>query len=408
MTNRQKAIKIIRRLHKAGYEALLAGGCVRDMLLCRAAKDYDVATSAQPEDVIRLFKRTLKVGAKFGVVIVLLDGVQVEVATFRKETGYTDGRHPGSVEFSGASEDASRRDFTINGMFYDPAEKKVLDYVGGQKDLDKRILRTIGDPQERFSEDYLRMLRAVRFSTQLGFKIEPESFAAICANAKKITKISGERIQIEIESILTNPNRSAGMTLLIQSGLAEQLFPGMSPKQMDFAVKALGYLRKKIDFALSVATLFADCETGFAMEKCGLLKLSRGQYKHIKFLLSKRGVLLNEDMSLAQLKMLLAEPCFGDLFELQRTIQKSKVGGRRSIEKLVSLKRRIKELGDVELKPVPILNGSELMRLGIASGPTLGQLAQEMYIAQLEGILQEKEQAEQWVKKWLQRHKEIL
>jgi len=408
MTNRQKAIKIIRRLHKAGYEALLAGGCVRDMLLCRAAKDYDVATSAQPEDVIRLFKRTLKVGAKFGVVIVLLDGVQVEVATFRREAGYADGRHPGSVEFSDASEDASRRDFTINGMFYDPVEKKVLDYVGGQKDLDKRILRTIGDPQERFSEDYLRMLRAVRFSTQLGFKIEPESFAAICANAKKITKISSERIQMELESILVNPNRSTGMTLLIQSGLAEQLFPGMSPKQMDFAVKALGYLRKKIDFALSAATLFADCETGFAMEKCRLLKLSRSQNKHIKFLLSKRGTLLNEDMSLAQLKMLLAEPYFGDLFELQRAIQKANVGGRRSIAKLVSLKRRIKELGDVELKPVPILNGSELMRLGIASGPTLGQLAQEMYIAQLEGLLQNKEQAEQWVKKWLQRHKEIL
>jgi len=152
MTNRQAAIKIIKRLHSNGFEALLAGGCVRDMLLGRAASDFDVATSARPEDVIKLFRRTLKVGAKFGVVIVLLEGKQVEVATFRTEAGYADGRHPARVKFTGAAEDAGRRDFTINGMFYDPIKEKVIDYAGGKADLKKKLVRTIGKPKERFGE----------------------------------------------------------------------------------------------------------------------------------------------------------------------------------------------------------------------------------------------------------------
>ncbi|MFC1793885.1 CCA tRNA nucleotidyltransferase [Planctomycetota bacterium] len=195
MTNRQAAIKVIKRLQRSGFQALLAGGCVRDMLLGRRAKDYDVATNAQPKDVIELFNRTLKVGAKFGVVIVLIEGQQVEVATFRTETGYTDGRHPGSVEFTTAAEDASRRDFTINGMFYDPLKKEVIDYVDGQADLKSRIIRTIGKPAERFGEDYLRMLRAVRFSTQLSFEIESSTWSAVCRNAKKIAGISGDGIR---------------------------------------------------------------------------------------------------------------------------------------------------------------------------------------------------------------------
>ncbi|MCD6392697.1 MAG: CCA tRNA nucleotidyltransferase, partial [Planctomycetes bacterium] len=167
MTNREPAIKVIRRLHKAGHEALLAGGCVRDMILNRAAKDYDVATDARPQEVVKLFARTRKIGAKFGVVMVLDRNQQVEVATFRTESGYADGRHPDKVEFATAKADAARRDFTINGMFYDPIEKKILDFVGGQADLARCVIRTIGKPHDRFGEDYLRMLRAVRFSTRL-------------------------------------------------------------------------------------------------------------------------------------------------------------------------------------------------------------------------------------------------
>ena len=198
MTNRQAAIKVIKRLRSSGFQALLAGGCVRDMLLGRAAKDFDVATDARPRDVMQIFKRTLKVGAKFGVVIVLLDNTQIEVATFRTETGYLDGRHPAKVEFTGPAEDARRRDFTINGMFYDPAEKYVIDYVNGRADLKKRIVRTIGPADDRFAEDYLRMLRAVRFSTQLGFAVDRSTKSAVRKNAQKITAISGERIAAEL------------------------------------------------------------------------------------------------------------------------------------------------------------------------------------------------------------------
>jgi poly(A) polymerase len=397
MTNRQAATGIIKRLQGDGFTALLAGGCVRDMLLGRQAKDYDVATNALPEDVIRLFKRTLKVGAKFGVVIVMIEGQQVEVATFRTEAGYADGRHPSKVRFADPAEDASRRDFTINGMFYDPLQKKVIDYVGGQVDLKKKLVRTIGLPAERFGEDYLRMLRAVRFATQLGFKIEDKTWSAICDTAKNITRISGERIAMELEGILVDPNRSLGAKLLIECGLAEVIFPGFVGKEAELAVSILGRLPKKTDFALGLAGLFAACPAEFAIERCEVLKLSRNQNKHIKFLLDNRDRLLNEQMSLAELKMILAEPYFDDLYELQKAMGKS-------VAALVNLRKRIKALGDVELKPKPLLDGHSLMKLGAVPGPAFGQLARELYIAQLEGNLQTPKQAEQWTLKWLQKH----
>jgi poly(A) polymerase len=412
MTNKEAAIKIIRRLHRNGFEALLAGGCVRDMLLRRTASDYDVTTNARPEDVMKIFKRTLKVGAKFGVVIVLIEDARVEVATFRTETGYADGRHPGAIKFAGAAEDAGRRDFTINGMFYDPLKKEVIDYVNGQADLKKELIRTIGRPAKRFGEDYLRMLRAVRFSTQLGFAIESRTFSAICSSTKNISKISGERIAMELEAILVSPNRSAGVSLLAQSGLAEAIFPGFARlgakpragEKMKLAIEVLSQLRKKSGFPLALACLFAGCSMEFAIEKCKVLKLSRSQTKHIKFLLVNRGKLLDEKMSLAQLKLIVSEPYFWDLYELQRAIQRAE---RRSVAALVNLRKRIKALGDVELRPKPLLDGHALIRLGAVQGPDLGQLAEEMYIAQLEGKLQRKEQAEQWAQNWLKKHKTI-
>jgi len=356
MTNKQAAIKIIKRLKHNGFQALLAGGCVRDMLLRRPASDYDVATNAQPGDVIKLFRRTLKVGAKFGVVIVLLEGKQVEVATFRTETGYADGRHPSVVKFAGAAEDASRRDFTINGMFYDPVKARVIDYVDGRSDLRKKLIRTIGKPKERFSEDYLRMLRAVRFSTQLSFAIDPATFSAIRSNARKITDISGERIAIELEAILVNPDRSVGASMLAKSGLAKAIFPGFISERVKFAISVLGLLRKKVDFALALASLFAGCPTKFALKSCQILKLSRSRNKHIKFLLANRGKLLDDKMSLAELKMVLSEPYFWDLYGLQRSIQKARTDGREGIAALNRLRRRIKALGDVELRPKPLLD----------------------------------------------------
>jgi tRNA nucleotidyltransferase/poly(A) polymerase len=406
MTNKEAAIKILRKLRSNGYEALLAGGCVRDMLLEQRAKDHDIATNAQPKEVTKLFKRTLNVGANFGVIIVLIENQQVEVATFRTENDYLDGRHPSSVKFSTAAEDARRRDFTINGMFYDPLEKELIDYVEGQADLRAKIVRTIGKPAERFSEDYLRMLRAVRFSTQLGFQIEPLTWSAICTHASNIAQISGERISIELEGILVHPNRSAGASMLFESGLTEAIFPGLFSKHGKTAIEVLSQLREKIDYALALAGLFAGCETDFAVEMSRALKLSRSQAKHIKFLLTNRGTLLDDQMSLANLKKILAKPYFGDLFEFQRAIQMAE-GGRDCTAPLDNLTNRIKELGDIDLTPDPLLNGHDLIRLGAVPGPVLGQLSEELYIAQLEGQLKNLEQAEQWAQKWLQKHREI-
>lgn len=402
MTNKQAAIHIIKQLHRHGFQALLAGGCVRDMLLGRRANDYDVATDAKPQDVIKLFKRTLKVGAKFGVVIVLMQNRQVEVATFRTETDYTDGRHPGSVEFAGAAEDASRRDFTINGMFFDPLQKKVIDYVNGQADLKRQIIRTIGEPSERFAEDYLRMLRAIRFSTQLGFPIEPSTWSAVCRYAKKITKISGERIAIELEGILAHPNRAAGASMLNESGLAKVIFPGYTSKQAKLSIDILSQLPKSIDFPLALAAFFGSWETQLAIDRCKILKLSRNQNKHIKSLLAGRNKLLDDSMSLAELKKILAQPYFWDLYALQKAIQKA---SHQSISVLIKLRKRIKALGDVDLQPKPLLNGHDLIRLGATPGPALGQLAEEMYIAQLEGTVQTPLQAKEWTLRWLQKHK---
>ena len=395
MTNRIPAIKIIKTLRRNGFTALLAGGCVRDMLLKRPAKDYDVATDARPAEITKLFKRTIQVGAKFGVVIVLLDNTQTEVATFRTDTGYADGRHPQNVIFTTPAEDAARRDFTINGMFYDPVGKKVIDYVDGQKDLEKKIIRTIGNPKKRFSEDYLRMLRAVRFSTQLNFEIAPETFSAIRTNAKNIHKISGERIAMELQAVLTDPDRAIGLQMLEETTLIKHIFTALTKNNISFAVKVSASLKKQTDFPLALAAVFSDCKMDFALDKIKILKLSNNQIRHIKFLLANRDRLLNFQMPLSELRLIVSEPYFLDLYELQKSINKAE---GKSISTLIRLKKRINQLGDIELRPKPLLDGHELMKLGAAAGPSLGRLAQEMYIAQLENTIKTKSQAAQWVK----------
>ena len=405
MTNKQAAIKIVKELRKQGCEALLAGGCVRDMLLGRVAKDYDVATSARPKEIIRIFRRTIKVGAKFGVIIVLMDNQQVEVATFRTEADYADGRHPESVVFSDAAEDAKRRDFTINGMFYDPIEKKIIDFVKGKADIENRIIRTIGNAEERFSEDYLRMLRVVRFSVQLGFDLHIQTAAAIRANAAGITNVSGERIAMELEGILTNPNRAEGATLLCKGTLAEIIFPLLGDKQLaDFGISVLGHLPKIIDFPLALAGLFSAAEVSSAVNECKLLKLSRNQMRHFEFLLDNRSVLLEEDMSLAKLKTIAAQPYFGDLQKLQKAVQKA---GGKSISALNVINERLKALAGAELKPKPFLDGHELIRLGAVAGPQVGLLGQELYVEQLCERINSAGEARIWVMGWLDKHKKL-
>jgi poly(A) polymerase len=403
MTAHQKeaAVEIVKRLREHGYTALLAGGCVRDMLLGRTAKDYDVATNAHPDSVTKIFRRTLKIGVQFGVVVVLLGDTQVEVATFRTETGYVDGRHPTHVAFADAREDASRRDFTINGMFYDPIEDKVLDYVGGQADLQRKLIRTIGDARTRFSEDYLRMLRAIRFSTQLGFAIEDKTWRAIGEVAGNITKISGERIALELEATLAHPARGSGAEKLALSGLLANIFAQFTSDEMASGIAVLTKLRKNVNFALALVSLFATVPSEAAVEQIEVLKLSRDQSKHIAFLLAHRGVLLDGDMSIAKLKKLLAKPYFRDLFELQRAFQRAR---NESIAGLVRIKRRARQLKGQELTPSPLLNGHELIALGAIPGPQVGEVAEELYIEQLSGNIRSSPHAREWVRQWLETH----
>ena len=402
MTHKDAAIEIVRRLRQHGFTAFFAGGCVRDMMLGRAAKDYDVATSAHPDDVMKLFSRTLKVGAKFGVVIVLIRNVQVEVATFRTESGYLDGRHPTHVAFSGAQQDASRRDFTINGMFYDPIENKVIDYVDGRNDLQRRLIRTIGDAQLRFGEDYLRMLRAIRFSTQLGFEIERYTWEAISKTAPNIRKISSERIAMELEMLLAHPDRAEGFAMLVKSGLAHAVFPDITSDRMQYGLKVLSHLRKRVSFALALSAVFAACDVELTLGQCEILKLSTRYLKHMNFLLNHRGVLLDADMPLANLKKLMASPYFLDLFECQRAIQRAE---NASVGALSKIKKRARALAGENLTPRPLLNGHELIALGAVPGPQVGELAEELYVEQLGGKIQTPYQAREWAKRWLQAHK---
>lgn len=401
MTNRQAAIRIVRRLREAGYQALLAGGCVRDRLLGRRPNDYDVATDAPPDAVIRLFRRTLKVGAQFGVVIVLQGSQQVEVATFRSDVGYTDGRRPDQVTFCDARQDALRRDFTVNGMFYDPLERRVIDYVGGREDLQRRILRTIGPPDERFGEDYLRMLRAVRFAVQLGFEIEPATWQGIRYHAERIARVSGERIAVELEAVLTHPDRARGMRLLVESHLARHIFPGFDGPVARAACGLYEHLPRSVDFALALAALFVAGPTEWALERCAALKPSRRLVQHVQFLLDHRGCLLDAEMSLARLKMFVASPYYHDLFVLHKAMCKAEA---RSLAPLRKIRRRAAELAGQDITPRPLLNGHELLALGVQPGPQVGQVAQEMYVAQLDEQIRTPEEARRWVRQWLARH----
>jgi tRNA nucleotidyltransferase/poly(A) polymerase len=224
---REEALRIVARLRAGGFRALWAGGCVRDRLLGRPSKDIDVATNARPEQVRALFPRAVLVGAAFGVVRVPIgDGCDIEVATFRRDIGAADGRHPDRVEFTGEEEDARRRDFTVNGLFYDPVEDRVLDYVGGRSDLAQRVIRAIGDPAVRFAEDYLRMLRAVRFAASLAFALDPDTEAAIRVHAGRIRAISAERVRDELTRLLCEaPRAGQGVRLLRRVGLLAEVLP---------------------------------------------------------------------------------------------------------------------------------------------------------------------------------------
>src|SRR5438034_4985548 len=219
------AIAIIQELRRHGHEAYLVGGCVRDMVMRIEPADYDIATSARPDEITKIFPRTEAIGAQFGVVLVIYHGHPFEVATFRSDEAYIDGRRPTGVVFTDVKQDVLRRDFTINGLLYDPISKEVIDYVGGQADIQAKLVRAIGDPHDRFEEDKLRILRAVRFGARLGYQIEPRTWQAVAAMAPRIHQVSSERIREEVCRILTEGRAARGFRLMEESGLRREIFP---------------------------------------------------------------------------------------------------------------------------------------------------------------------------------------
>lgn len=392
-TARQAAEAIIRKLHAAGFEALLAGGCVRDLLIGREPADYDVATSARPEEVCRLYPRAQKVGAHFGVVLVRQFNHPVEVATFRKDGPYADGRHPDEVVFCTAREDAQRRDFTINGMFYDVLAGQAIDYVGGREDLEARIIRAIGNPEQRFEEDHLRLLRAVRFAARLGFHIEQETFEAIYNRADRIRQISTERVRGELEMILTEPNRGEGFDLLCATGLLLHLWPGSqwSTGTVKKSARALAGLPAESGFSLALAAMIYHHKPADASRICRDLTCSNKVREEVVWLLKGLSAASTGHIrTLADLKLLMANPCFPDLLYLFTS--------HLSAEDLPpspadQLRARAEAIPRHEVAPAPLVGGDDLLQMGLPQGPAFKQILDELYYQQLNLELKAREEA---------------
>ncbi len=399
ITARQASIQVVHRLRQAGHEALFAGGCVRDMLLKHRPSDFDVATSARPGQIDQLFKRTLMVGAQFGVVVVLLENQQVEVATFRSDADYRDGRRPDHVVFTDARHDALRRDFTINGMFYDPVEGEVIDYVGGQDDLKAGIIRAIGRPLERFQEDHLRIMRAVRFSARLQFAIEPATWRAICDCAGELERISSERIMDELGKIVLHPSRDQGLWMARQSGILPVIFPELNSERLDGSLALIRQLPRRSDFSLVLAGLMVG-HPGVRVDKvCRRLKLSNDIRKKTSWLCDSVRLLLDSlPLSKGRLKQWLAQADFPDLLSLCRAYLGQK---QESCVPIKRLKDQIRQLGDEPINPPRFLDGNDLQALGCPPGPLVGELDSALYLAQLENEVIDREQAVAWVRDWL-------
>lgn len=393
-TAREAAEAVAEQLRTRGHVAWFAGGCVRDMLLGRTPKDYDVVTDARPEEVLKLFPAARKVGAKFGVILVRRHGHHIEVATFRCEGEYSDGRRPDTVQFSSDIEDAQRRDFTINGMFLDPVSGVVIDHVGGGEDIQRRVIRTIGDADQRFAEDHLRMLRAVRLATALEFEISPSTMDAIRHHAASLTRISTERIWLELEQILTHPRRAHGWRLLRESGLRPCLCSEWpEQKQLDdLGERRLGELpTSRISAGLALATVLCDFEPAQVRQIGRALKLSNALIEHAAWLVrSMRRLDESSELELADLKLMMASPYWNELLELYR----SDLAAREHSESAYrQLREQAAQIPPEDVSPAPLLSGTDLIRLGVPQGPGFGRLLRAVYRAQLNGQIRTPEEA---------------
>ncbi len=430
---RDAAVSLARRLKEAGHQALFAGGCVRDRLLGKEPKDYDIATSATPAQVTRLFPGSNEVGAHFGVVIAKCRGHHVEIATFRTDGSYRDGRRPDSVTFSTPEEDARRRDFTINGLFEDPATGELIDHVGGRADLDARVLRAIGSPADRFAEDSLRLLRAVRFAVTLGFEIEPATWSAMCEHADGLARISPERIRDEFSRILVLPKRARGLELLVDSGLIRHFLPEVldligcdQPPEFHPEGDVFTHTRIMLEMLgdhppleLCLAVLLHDIakpptrtfdpEAGrirfnghdalgasMAEEILRRLRYPNDVIESVSFMVSRHMQFMNVRlMKVSKLKRFMAAPTFPLEIELHRVDCGSSNGFTDNLE-FVLAKRE--EFAAAPLIPPPLVTGRDLIALGQSPGPRFKELLESVETEQLEGRLTDRESALEWIK----------
>lgn len=427
------AREICARLRQYRHVAYFAGGCVRDMVRGLTPKDFDVATDAPPEVVQRIFPHTYAVGAKFGVVVVVEDGTNFEVATFRSDDAYVDGRRPVAVHFSSPEADAKRRDFTINGMFFDPEKEEVIDFVGGRADLEAKLVRAIGNPAQRFSEDRLRMLRAVRFSTVLDYKIDKQTWEALVANAGGILEISAERIREELVRILLSPNRVRGWDLLDTSGLMRAILPEvdamkgcLQPEQFhpegdvfQHTRLMLQLLPAKVSVPLVFSVLLHDIakpitatvdETGrirfnehdrigAAMTEAIMerLRFSRPEVDATVEMVRQHMVFKDvPKMRVAKLKRFMARPTFDEELELHRVDCES---SHRILDNYEFLLRKREEFANEPIIPPPLVRGDDLIALGLKPGPKFGNILEAVETRQLEGMLKTREEALEWVKR---------
>lgn len=408
---RDLALAVVARLRDAGFEALWAGGCVRDELLGRTPVDYDVATSAKPDQVRQVFghRRTLAIGAAFGVITVLgpKEAGQIEVATFRTDEAYTDGRHPAGVIFSTAREDAQRRDFTINGLFLDPLSGEVHDYVGGRDDLAAGIVRAIGVPAMRFAEDHLRMLRAVRFAAAFGFVLEAETRAAIEKMRHLVTTVSAERITAELRAMVSRPGRRTSLELLAETGLAREVLPDVAPDATapdrqaawDNATRIIDALDEP-ELGSALAALFEQAGAQPLRATASRLRLSNRDLKLAVWLLDGLAAIGHStgERDLAARRWSDVQPWLAhdDAFRLADLLRaRSDCGrGHASAAKWVSEQLARPR---AELDPPPLVTGRDLMQAGVLEGKAIGALLTAVRARQLDGEITTREQALEWV-----------
>lgn len=377
---REFARDVVATLRRAGHTALWAGGCVRDLLLGVTPDDYDVATDAIPKAVMRLFPRTVPVGVSFGVVRVLgpKGAGEIEVATFRSDGEYRDGRRPETVVFGTPREDAIRRDFTINGMFLDPDTDEVIDYVGGREDLSRGVIRAIGDPRERFNEDKLRLLRAIRFTARFGFALDPATRAAVEEMAPQVCQVAAERIAQELKKMLGNLNRAFGLKLCREVGLLAAIFPDL--RLLD---PSLDCLPLACPFPVALAALLHPLGAHAAESACRDLRLSNEETERVTWILAHIGrVVRLEDETPCTRKQLLSHPGAGDLLVLARAIA---IAGGSGLGAVEFAERYRSEEPEGPLDPPPLLKGSDLIRLGHRPGPRFSGILRRIREAQLNG-----------------------